>query len=108
MLDLFGWDVGMGAAAALLLVFGAIVIGAISHFVGRVAVGYEWAVTGLAALVGGYVGSEALGQVSTWGPAYDGLYIVPALIGAVVLGAFVDALVRYATHGTYAPEPSPF
>lgn len=107
MLDLFGWDVGMSALAAVLLVLGALVIGASTYAVGRVAVGYEGLVTGTAALVGGYVGSEALGRISTWGPSFEGLYVLPAVIAAVVLGSVVDALLRYATDGTYTHGAHP-
>jgi hypothetical protein len=36
----------------------------------------------------------------------EGLYLVPALIGAVILGVVVDAFLRYGTGGTYlAPRP---
>ena len=107
MLDLFGWDVGMSTLAAILLVGGAVVIGLSSYLIGDVAVRYEGVITGLAALVGGYVGSEALGKISTWGPSFEGLYVLPAVIGAVMLGAVADAMFRYATDGTYAHAAHP-
>ena len=107
MLDLFGWDVGMSTLAAVLLVVGALVIGVIPQFIGDVTVGWEWAATAVAALVGGYLGSEALGTLSTWGPVFEGLYIVPALIGAVVLGAVMDAALRYTTEGSYTHSARP-
>jgi uncharacterized membrane protein YeaQ/YmgE (transglycosylase-associated protein family) len=107
MLDLFGWDVGMSGWAVLLLVGGAIVIGAIAHLVGEVRTGWEGPIAAVAALVGGYIGSEALGTFSTWGVVFQGLYILPALIGAVVLGVAVDAIVRYATHGSYVHASRP-
>ena len=53
MLDLFGWDVGMSTFAALLLVIAALLIGVIAQFIGDVNVSWEWAVIGIAALVGG-------------------------------------------------------
>jgi uncharacterized membrane protein YeaQ/YmgE (transglycosylase-associated protein family) len=106
MLDLFGWQIGMDLAGAVLLVFGAIVIAAVAQYIGRVSFGYEWVFTGVAALGGGWLGSEAFGTLSTWGPAMGGLYIVPALIGALVVGAIVDAAVRFSSGGTYlAPRP---
>jgi hypothetical protein len=107
MLELFGWDIGMSAMAALLLVVGALAIGVAAHVIGDVTVGYEWAITGVAALIGGYLGSEAFGTVSTFGVAFEGLYIVPALIGGLVLGAVVDVITRYATQGTYTHHPRP-
>lgn len=107
MLDLFGWDVGMSAFAALLLVIGALIIGIIPQFIGEVTVGWEWLATAAAALVGGWLGSEALGTLSTWGPAFEGLYVVPAVIGAVVFGIAMDALLRYLTRGSYVHSARP-
>lgn len=107
MLDLFGWDVGMSAIAALLLIVGALIIGAAAHAIGEVTLGYEWAITGAAALVGGYLGSEAFGTLSTFGVDFEGLYIVPALIGGLVVAVVVDAITRYATRGSYTHEPRP-
>ncbi len=107
MLDLFGWDVGMTTLAALMLIAGALIIGGVSYVIGEVTVGYQWAIVALAALVGGYLGSEAFGTLSTWGYEFEGLYVLPALIGAVVLGGIVDALFRYSTHGSYAAHPRP-
>lgn len=107
MLDLFGWDVGMSTLAAVLLVGGALVIGMSSYFIGDVAVGYEGLITGVAALVGGYIGSEALGRLSTWGPSFEGLYVLPAVIAALVVGVVVDALLRYATEGSYTHAAHP-
>jgi uncharacterized membrane protein YeaQ/YmgE (transglycosylase-associated protein family) len=101
MLDLLGWDVGMSLFAAILLIAGALLIGVLASMIGEVRVGWEWAATAGAALVGGYLGSEALGTASTWGPVFEGLYIVPAIIGGLVLGVFVDALSRYSTAGSY-------
>jgi uncharacterized membrane protein YeaQ/YmgE (transglycosylase-associated protein family) len=91
----------MSLLAAILLVVGALAIGVIAHMIGEVTVGFEWATTGLGALVGGYIGSEAFGTLSTWGVAFEGLYVLPALIGAIVVGAIVDATVRYLTEGRY-------
>ena len=104
MLDLMGWDVGMSTLAAVLLVGGAVIIGIASYFIGEVRAGYEGFTTGVAALVGGYLGSEAFGTLSTWGPEFEGLYILPALIGGIVLGGIVDAVVRVGTKGTYTIE----
>jgi uncharacterized membrane protein YeaQ/YmgE (transglycosylase-associated protein family) len=106
MLELFGWNVGMTLFEAIVLVLGAIIVGAIAQYIGRTVIGYEWIFAATGALVGGWLGSEAFGAVSTWGPAIDGLYLVPALIGGVFLGAVVDAVARLLTGGTYM-EPRP-
>ncbi len=107
MLDLFGWDVGMSTFAALLLVVAALLIGVIAQFIGDVNVSWEWAVIGIAALVGGYLGSEAFGSVSTWGPEIDGFFVLPALIGAVIVGGVVDVVVRMTTAGSYVHQARP-
>ncbi len=106
-MSLFGWDVGMSTVAALLLVLGALLIGVVSQYIGDVTVGYEWAVTGAGALIGGYLGSEAFGTASTWGPEFQGLYVLPAIIGALIVGFVVDAILRYSTEGSYVHHPQP-
>ena len=107
MLELYGWEVGMNLTAALLLIGGAIVIGVVAQLIGEVRIGFEWIFTAIAALVGGYLGSEAFGTLSTWGPVHEGLFIVPAIIGGLVLGVVVDALTRYVTEGSYVRAPRP-
>jgi len=106
MFDLFGWDPGMSALAGFFLILGALIIGAVSQVIGKVVVGYEWIFTALAAFVGGWLGSEAFGTLSTWGPEFEGLYVLPALIGGIVLGGAVDFVVRHLTGGSYL-EPRP-
>jgi uncharacterized membrane protein YeaQ/YmgE (transglycosylase-associated protein family) len=107
MLDLFGWNVGMTAWAVLALIAGAVIIGIVLQYVGDVTNGYEWSVAGLAAIIGGWLGSEAFGAASTWGYQWEGMYIFPAIIGAVVLGFVVDLVVRYATGGSLVHHPRP-
>jgi uncharacterized membrane protein YeaQ/YmgE (transglycosylase-associated protein family) len=106
-LVIINWDVGMSALAFALLIVGAVVLGAIPQFVGEPRIGYEFVFPMIGAAVGGWLGSEAFGEFSTWGPEFEGLFILPALIGAVVLGAIVDAVVRYVSGGSYVHEPRP-
>jgi hypothetical protein len=107
MLELFGWNVGMSLMAAMILTFGALVVGVALQFIGDVRVGYEFAFTSIASLIGGYLGSEAFGTLSTTGPAIGGLYVVPAIIGGLVVGFVVDAATRYVTDGSYVGAPRP-
>lgn len=106
-LVLIEWNVGMSALAAIVLVLGALILGGITQFIGEPRIGFEWLFPAAAVLVGGWLGSEAFGTASTWGPAFEGLYIVPALIGGVILGAVVDVIVRYLSGGSYTHEPRP-
>jgi hypothetical protein len=107
MLELIGWDVGMTAWAVIVLIAGAVVIGLVLQYIGDVTNGYEWSIAGLGAIVGGWLGSEALGSLSTWGPEWEGMFVLPALIGAVVVGFVVDLVVRYATGGSLVHHPRP-
>ena len=107
MVGLLGWEVGMGWLAITTLIAAALVIGVAAQVIGETATGWEWVPVGLGALIGGWIGSEALAGASTWGPVFDGLYLLPALIGALVLGAAVDLIVRYATGGHDLHEPRP-
>jgi len=105
MINLFGWQIGMDWIGLLLLVGGALVLGVIAQFIGETRTGYEWLIAGIAAVVGGWLGSESFGTLSTWGPAVESLYVLPALIGGVVLGGVVDAVARTMTGGSYVAHP---
>jgi len=84
----------MGIWAVLLLVAVAVVIGIAAQVIGQAGSQFEWVVAAIAAGVGGFVASEWLGAASTWGPELDGMFILPALIGAIVVAAIVDFVFR--------------
>jgi hypothetical protein len=107
MLELFGWNLGIGAWAALILVLGALAFSMLAQYVGDVAVGYEWSLTALAALIGGWLGSEAFGTLSARGPEWDGLFIWPAIIGGLVLGGIVEMIARWVSGGTFVHRHGP-
>lgn len=107
MLEIVNWNVGMSTLAGVLLIAGALLIGVIAQFIGEVKVAFHWAVVALAALVGGWLGSEALGTLSTWGPEFEGLYIVPAILGGLILGTIADVVARYSTEGSYRQHAQP-
>lgn len=107
MLELIGWGVGMSAYAAILLVLGAILLGTIAHFIGEVRTAWEGPIVAVAALIGGYLGSEAFGTFSTWGYEFEGLYVLPALIVGVLFGVVADVTVRFLTEGSYVARPRP-
>ncbi len=85
----------MGIWGFIVLLVGAAVLGFAAQAVGRARYTYEWVIAGLGAAVGAYVASEWLGVASTWGPELDGLFVLPALIGAVILGGIVDLVTRF-------------
>jgi uncharacterized membrane protein YeaQ/YmgE (transglycosylase-associated protein family) len=107
MLELIGWNVGITGVAVALLFMAAIVIGVVVQNIGEAKFDYEWVLTAVAAFIGGWVGSEALGAASTWGPEWEGMYLVPALIGAVVLSGLVAVAIRYINGGTQVSHPRP-
>lgn len=107
MLEPFGWNIGMDALGAVLLVAVALIIGGLVSLIGEVRMGGEWALTAVGALVGGWLGSEAFAGASTWGPEVGGWFVLPSVIGAVVLGVIVDAITRYATDGSYRMHSQP-
>jgi uncharacterized membrane protein YeaQ/YmgE (transglycosylase-associated protein family) len=61
----------------------------------------------IAAFVGGFIASESLGSLSAWGWQWEGIYVVPALIGAIVLTVLVDAVVRWGTGGSFSGHAHP-
>jgi hypothetical protein len=85
----------MGIWGYVILVAGALVIGLIAQFVGKAPTIFDWLITAVAAGVAAWIGSELLGSFSTWGPEFDGLFVLPAAIGGVVIGALVDGGERY-------------
>ncbi len=96
----FAITIGFGGLA--LLIAGALVFGVIAQFVGETKTGYEWLVDAIAFGVGALIASEFIVGLQTVGPVWDGLVLVPALIGGLVLGIVVEVATRYSTGGTYA------
>ncbi len=48
-----------------------------------------------------------LGGLSKIGPEWEGMFLVPALIGAIVLAVVVDLLVRMVTGGSLTHRGHP-
>lgn len=94
---LLGWVVAIAAA----LIFGALV-----QFIGDVRLGYEWLVAGVAFFVGAIVASEFITAWRTFEPVWEGLALVPALAGGLVIGIAVDVVTRLASGGHYTPTPA--
>jgi uncharacterized membrane protein YeaQ/YmgE (transglycosylase-associated protein family) len=95
----------MGVLGWVVLIVGALLFGVIAQFVGETRTGFEWLVDAIAAGVGAVVASEFITAWRATGPVFEGLAIVPALIGGLVLGLIVEVATRYATGGTYAGRP---
>jgi uncharacterized membrane protein YeaQ/YmgE (transglycosylase-associated protein family) len=94
--------ISLGIGGWILLVGGALVLGVIAQFVGAPRTGYEWLITAVAVGVGALFASEFITAWRTFEPVFDGLALVPALVGGLVVGVIADMLTRYSTGGTYS------
>jgi uncharacterized membrane protein YeaQ/YmgE (transglycosylase-associated protein family) len=104
-----GWPmelaINLGLGGAIVLAIGALVFGVIAQFVGETQTGYEWLVDAIAAAIGGLVASEFIIAWQAFEPVFDGLALVPALIGGLVVGLVIEVLTRFMTGGTYTGHP---
>ncbi|HET7036612.1 MAG TPA: hypothetical protein VFI42_13090 [Thermomicrobiaceae bacterium] len=86
----------MDAWGYTMLVAGALVIGLAAQALVRTRFGYEWIATAIGAFIGGYLPAEyALGGLGQWGTQVSGLYIYPALIGALLVGLAVEVVIYF-------------
>ena len=95
----------LGLGGWLLLIGGALVFGVIAQFIGETRTGYEWLVDAIAALVGGLVASEFVISLQAYQPVFDGLALLPALLGGLALGVVIEVATRLVTGGTYNARP---
>jgi uncharacterized membrane protein YeaQ/YmgE (transglycosylase-associated protein family) len=97
--------IALGVGGWILLILGSLAFGVIAQFVGETRTGYEWLVDAIAAGIGALIASEFIVAWQTFEPVFDGLAIVPALIGGLVLGLIVELVTRFSTGGTYMGHP---
>jgi uncharacterized membrane protein YeaQ/YmgE (transglycosylase-associated protein family) len=107
MINILDYEISLTWLGVALLVVGAVVIGLIGQFLGEVRTRWEWLPDAVAAFIGGFIGSEMLGTASTWGPEWEGVFLAPALIGALIVGFVVDLVVRMATGGSLTGHGRP-
>jgi hypothetical protein len=93
--------ISLGIGGWLALFAGAILFGVVAQFIGEARTGYEWFVDAIAAALGAIVASEFIISARTFEPVWDGLAIVPALVGGLVIGLVVEVATRYMTGGRY-------
>jgi hypothetical protein len=90
-------DMGIGAFAIVVVV--ALILGVLVQMYLSPKSGYEWLIVGVGASAGAWLASEItwtqwFSGLTNLGPQFDGLLIIPAVIGGLVLGAVVEALAR--------------
>jgi hypothetical protein len=78
-------EVDMGNIGFVALLVGALAIAVGMQFLGRARSREEWGITTVAAFLGGFAGGELFDAASQWGPSLDGLFVLPALIGALAI-----------------------
>lgn len=101
------FTISLEVGGAVLLVVAAIVFGALAQFIGETRTGFEWLVDAIAFGIGALVASEFVTSWRTFEPVWNGLALVPALIGGLVVGIVIELVTRYTTGGTYTHHPSP-
>jgi uncharacterized membrane protein YeaQ/YmgE (transglycosylase-associated protein family) len=97
-------SLSLGVAGWLALLIGAVVIGVVAQLIGEAESGYEWLATSIAAGIGALVASELIVGLRAFEPVFDGLALVPALIGGLVVGLIVAVAARTVTGGHYLPR----
>ena len=97
--------IALGFMGWIALIVGALAFGVIAQLVGETRSGFEWLGDAIGFGIGALVASEFIVAFRTVGPVWDGLALVPALIGGLVLGVVVEVATRYLTGGTYSGRP---
>lgn len=88
---------GLGGWTALIV--GALVFGAIVQYATDARSSVEWLLAGVAAGIGALVASELIVALRTVEPVWDGLALLPAILGGVAVGVVVELASRYLAGG---------
>ena len=94
-------SIALGIGGLIVLVGASLLFGVIAQLIGETRTGFEWLVDGVAFAIGALVASEFILAWQATGPVFDGLALVPALIGGLVVGIVVEVVTRYVTGGRY-------
>jgi uncharacterized membrane protein YeaQ/YmgE (transglycosylase-associated protein family) len=94
-------SIALGIGGWIVLIGGSLVFGLIAQLIGETKTGFEWLVDGVAFAIGALVASEFILAWQSTGPVFDGLALVPALIGGLLVGIVVEVVTRFATGGRY-------
>lgn len=98
-------ELGWGGWAVV--VVAALVFGVAAQLIGETRTGYEWLVDGIAFGLGAVVASEFIVSWRAIDPVVEGLALIPAVIGGLVLGLIVEIITRYLTGGRYTTHQRP-
>ena len=95
------FTISIGVGGWVVVVLAALAFGVIAQFIGDARTGYEWLIDSIAFAIGAIVASEFIVGLRTFEPVYDGLALVPALVGGLAFGTLVEVVTRYLTGGHY-------
>ena len=84
----------------------AVLFGLAAQLIGEARSGYEWLVDAIAFGIGALVASEFIVEARTFEPVWEGLALVPALVGGLVVGGVVEVATRMLTGGSYTGHPA--
>jgi uncharacterized membrane protein YeaQ/YmgE (transglycosylase-associated protein family) len=97
--------ISLGFGGWIVVIAGALLFGVIAQFIGEARTGYEWLIDAIAAFAGAVIASEFVISARVYEPVFDGLALVPALLGGLALGVVVELATRYMTGGNYTTRP---
>ena len=97
--------ISLGLGGWIALIVGALVFGVIVQLTTDAPTDFEWVVVAIAAAIGAVFASEIVVAWRTVEPVWDGLALVPALLGGLVVGVIVDLVSRFLTGGSAAGRP---
>lgn len=99
--------IALGWGGWVVVLAAALVFGVAAQLIGETRTGYEWLVDAIAFALGAVVASELVIGWRAIEPVWDGLALVPAVIGGLVLGLLVEIVTRYLTGGRYTTHHRP-
>lgn len=99
------FTISIGPGGWVVVVLASIVFGLVAQYIGDARTGFEWLIDAIAFGIGAVVASELFVGMRAFEPVYDGLALVPALVGGLVVGGLVEVATRFLTGGHYRGHP---
>jgi uncharacterized membrane protein YeaQ/YmgE (transglycosylase-associated protein family) len=99
--------IALGWGGWVVVLVAALVFGVAAQLIGETRTGYEWLVDGVAFALGAVIASEFVVGWRAIEPVWDGLALLPAVIGGLVIGVLVEIVTRYLTGGRYTTHHRP-
>jgi len=97
--------ISIGIGGWILVIAGALVIAGVFQLFGQEISPTEFALDAIVVGLGAVFASEIVVAWRTVEPVWDGVALLPAVLGGVAVGLVVDLLSRYLTGGRTAGRP---